>query len=136
MTDLQGAGGQRDDDDPSEHENPIVERLDRDLHAVLQRIDLQLMLVIGVGVVMVYLPDYVSMPPVARSILQGIAVVAMLGGIVFAIVASVRGKRKVARRYGVVCPSCGFRPKINDIVVTADVGLCPRCHAELPVRQP
>lgn len=136
MTDLQGAGGQREDDDPSEYENPIIERLDRDLHAVLQHTDLQLMLVIGLAVVMVYLPKYVAMPPVAISILQGIAVVAILGGIVFAILSSVRGKRKVARRYGVVCQSCGFRPKINDIVTTADVGLCPRCHAELPVRQP
>ena len=135
MTDLRGAGGQRDDDE-SEYENPLLERLHRDLDAVLQHTDLQLMLVIGIGVVMVYLPDYVSMPPVAASILQVIAVVAMLGGIVFAIFSSVRGKRKVARRYGVVCQSCGFRPKVNDIVVTADVGLCRRCGAELRVRQP
>ena len=135
MTDLQSADGQRDDD-PSEYEDPILESLDRDLDAVLQRTDLRLMIYIGIGVAAVYLPDYVSMPALAASILQVVAVVAMLGGIVFTIFSSVRGKQKVARRYGVVCHACGFRPKVNDIVGTANVGLCRRCGAELRVRQP
>lgn len=135
MTDLPSTGGERDDD-PDVYENPTIEALDRDLHAVLQRTDLRLMLFIGIALVAVYLPDYVALPPVATPLLDTIAVIAILGGIGFTIYSSVKGKREVARRYGVVCPACGFRPKVNDTVVTADVGLCPRCGAELPVRQP
>src|SRR6478672_6253486 len=135
MTDLPSTSGEGGDD-PDVYENPTIGALDRDLHAVLQRTDLRLMLFIGIAVVAAYLPDYVALPPVATPLLDTIAVLAILGGIGLTIYSSVKGKRKVARRYGVACEACGFRPKVNDIVSTADVGLCPRCGAELPVRRP
>lgn len=132
-------GGRRPADDVVEdatYENPILESLDGDLHAVLQRTDLRMFAFIGIALAASYAPDYLPMPPLAASALRVFAVVCIVGGIGYTIYSSIKGKRKVGERYGVVCHACGFRPKIDDILTTADVGLCPRCGAELRVRRP
>lgn len=118
------------------YENPVVARLDRDLHAVLDRTDARLFIFIVVGLVASHLSSYVHVTPVVESVLLAISVAVMIGGIVFTIYSSIAGKRKVGNRYGVACGACGFRPKINDIVYTADLGFCPRCGAELRVHSP
>jgi Uncharacterized protein conserved in bacteria len=125
-----------EDVDDAEYENPIVASLAHDLDAVLQRTDARLCIFLAIGLAASQLLKYVPMSRVAEAAATVIAVVAIIGGIVFTIYSSVKGKRKVANRYGVVCSVCGFRPGINDIVHTADLSLCRRCGAALPVHLP
>lgn len=132
-------GGRQPDEqdvEDTEYENPIVASLDRDLHTVLRRTDARLFIFLAIGLVASQLPAYVQVSPIVESVLSVIAVASIVGGIGFTIHSSVKGKRKVGNRYGVVCRACGFRPRVNDIVHTADVGLCTRCGAELRVRLP
>lgn len=124
------------DEEDTGYENPILASLDRDLDAVLQRTDARLFIFIAIGLIASHLPTYVHVTPIVESVLYVISVVSLLGGIGFTIYSSVKGKRKVGDRYGVVCRACGFRPKVNDIVHRADMGRCSRCGAELRVRPP
>ena len=117
-------------------EDPVLAALNRDLEAVLRRTDNRLFLFLGAALVASYLPDYWKVPPLAASLIYAGAVACIFGGIGFTILSVVRRKQKVAARYGLVCPACGHRPGIRQILATAEMGLCAACHRELDVRLP
>lgn len=129
----------RDDDEDESadlSDDPVLSKLDRDLGAVLRFTDNRLLVVLGAALAAVYLPDWLHLPAaVAQALYWGVGVL-IIGAIVFTIRSAIVGKRKVAARYGLVCPACGHRPGTNDILSTAELGQCASCGGPLNVRVP
>ena len=129
---------ERDDDDENADlsDDPVISKLDRDLGAVLRFTDNRLLVVLGAALAAVYLPDWLRMPAAAAQALYWGAGALIVGSIVFTIRSAIVRKRKVAARYGLVCPACGHAPGTNDILSTAELGQCASCGGALNVHVP
>ena len=128
---------ERDDDENADlSDDPVLSKLDRDLGAVLRFTDNRLLVVLGAALAAVYLPDWLRMPTAAAQALYWAAGALIVGSIVFTIRSAIVGKRRVAARYGLVCPTCGHAPGTNDILSTAELGQCASCGGALNVHVP
>jgi hypothetical protein len=124
------------DDESDLSDDPILSALNTDLEAALRITDNRLFIFVGGTLVASYLPEYLHVPPVAANVFYAGAVACIIGGIGFTILSVIKGKQKVAARYGLVCQACGHRPKTSQILLTAQIGRCAACGKELNLHKP
>lgn len=131
--------GERHDDGDDESDlsdDPILSSLNTDLESVQRFTDNRLFIFVGAARAAAYLPDDLHVPPRAASVFYADAVTCIIGGIGFTIFSVIKGKHKVAERYGLVCQACGNRPRTSHILFTARIGQCAACGKQLNVHKP
>ena len=122
-----------DDSELDISDDPVLSALNKDLESVLSFTDNGLIVFLVVVFAIAYFLEYLKVPSVA---LFTIVVICIFGGIGYTVYSVVRGKQRVAARYGLICDACGHRPRVGQIMLVAQTELCPVCGNKLDFHKP
>ena len=123
----------RKDEEPDFSDDPVLASLNKELESVLRFTDNRLIIILGILVAVTYLLDHLQAPP---AVLFLGAVFCVGGGIGYTIFSVTKGKQRLAARYGLVCRTCGHRPKTSQIMLVAQVRRCAICGNKLIPHMP
>ena len=124
---------EKEDEDSDLSDDPVLLALNKELESVLSFTDNRLIIFLGVLVAVTYLLEYLQAPSVVFFL--GV-VFCIIGGLGYTIFSVLKGKQRVAARYGLVCRACGHRPKTSQIMLAAQTQQCAACGNMLNLRQP
>jgi formate dehydrogenase maturation protein FdhE len=118
-----------DDEEGDISDDPFLSAANADLESVNKRNDNKLLVILLLLVPLVFLYEHSGITSIwLNAALIGLVV----GSIAFTIFRVVRQKQKVAAKYGLVCPVCGYKPKAHMVLSTAMTLRCSKCGANLP----
>lgn len=120
----------RDDRETDIADDPLLRAINGDLHAINKRSDMKLLIALAMNLAVVVLFARLHIKSMWLDLLEAAVVVAILGATIYSVV---RQKQRVAARYGLVCPVCGYRPGVSMIMSAATAQRCRKCGSPLPV---
>ena len=125
---MQKADRPDDDEDGDISDDPFLSAVNADLESVNKRNDNKLLVILLLLVPLVFLYEHSGI----TSIWLNAALIGLvIGSIAYTVFRVVRQKQKVAAKYGLVCPVCGYKPKAHMVLSTAMTLRCSKCGSNL-----
>jgi DNA-directed RNA polymerase subunit RPC12/RpoP len=117
-----------DDDCTDISEDPELNAIQLQLHAIDKRNDTRLLVALAVGLAPVALLTRLHVEGLWVNTIEVLFVVALLGGTIYS---AIRQKQKLAARHGLVCARCGYLPWPSTILSAATTQRCRKCGSRL-----
>jgi hypothetical protein len=118
-----------DDREADIADDPLLNAISSELHAINKRSDMKLLIALALNVAVVMLVARLQIKSMWLDLVEAAVVVTILGGTIYSVV---RQKQRVAARYGLVCSVCGYRPGVSMILSAATTQHCRKCGSPLP----
>jgi hypothetical protein len=122
-----------DNDERDIADDPLLSAISADLQRVTKSTD-RTLLVLLLVIVVAFISTVKAMGAAWVGRLGALLGAALIVGVIlFTVLRTIRLKRQIGVKYGLVCSSCGYNPGAGNALEAAQLRRCTRCSAALAV---